>query len=739
MSVVQLPPQIVSLVHHVELNKAGWWEKAIQRLILGVVWLQGKPLTIESISNELSADPFHIQLDRSRLHNQLKALCDSGAIVCMPDQSFKITESELKSLENGLSSAKSIESRARERFASILSRHCQSLLPDKTWATFHERFLIPLFRDNGARVFETVSGQSVDGKGLSSGLVEFLDVFEKQIRSSLRSAMVEFLDPKDKTIKEYLLRFLKAYFFIEAGNLRDDTLKSLTRLANRKPEFTIFVDTNFLFSILGMHENPSNEAAILLSELIANLKGKVTVQLCVLPPTLEEAKRVLIAAQRELRDIRLTSNMAEAALQVGISGIRRRYMQDAQGQKSPISADNYFTPYTRNLLTVVREKGVELYNQSLDAYSTEQSVLDDISSQLQFEKTRSKQNPKSYEKLRHDMVIWHFAKSKRPVIDESPLETNWWIVTVDYRFLGFDSFKRRGTGSQSPICLHPTTLIQMLQLFVPRTSEFENAILSSLLMPFLFGEFDPEAERIAIRILEAMGRFENVEDISTETAASILLDEALRQRISGERDTQKQIELVREALIEEHRKKEEQIKLLKSESLVLKVQVSRKDAQLQTMSIQHAEMDSQLSEVKKSLDREENARRAAEGRISTLESSRELELQVKAIRRLRRDFGITWFLSFSVPAAIWMVLQSKIDFGRIAKPVWTLHLLALTVIALIWVILVCWRGQKFEHIRTWNILMLLIRFRKWIIGILASGIATGVLQKVIDLALPNGR
>jgi hypothetical protein len=39
-----LPREVSALVHHIELNRAGWWEKALNRLVLAAIWLSdGNP------------------------------------------------------------------------------------------------------------------------------------------------------------------------------------------------------------------------------------------------------------------------------------------------------------------------------------------------------------------------------------------------------------------------------------------------------------------------------------------------------------------------------------------------------------------------------------------------------------------------------------------------------------------------------------------------------------------------
>src|SRR5262249_5300685 len=149
------------------------------------------------------------------------------------------------------------------------------------------------------------------------------------------------------------------------------------------------------------------------------------------------------------------------------------------------------------------------------------------------------------------VVLWYFIRDKRPPHVESPLEATYWVVTVDYHFLGFDAFRRRNSTRQVPICVHPTALIQMLQFWLPRTTEFEQAVLGSLRWPFLFQDFDPQAERVIIRILEALARFENVGDLPREVVANILLDDALRNKLSVERDVEKRVEFVKEALIKQ--------------------------------------------------------------------------------------------------------------------------------------------------------------------------------------------
>lgn len=72
-------------------------------------------------------------------------------------------------------------------------------------------------------------------------------------------------------------------------------------------------------------------------------------------------------------------------------------------------------------------------------------------------------------------------------------------------------------------------------------------------LPFLFQEFDAEAERTSLRILKGLGRFDGRDDISAQTITSVILNEGLRARLQSERteDGEAEIALIRDALVEE--------------------------------------------------------------------------------------------------------------------------------------------------------------------------------------------
>ncbi len=272
-----------------------------------------------------------------------------------------------------------------------------------------------------------------------------------------------------------------------------------------------------------------------------------------MPRTIDEAKSSIAAAKAALAGIPSGSNFTLAALQVGFSGMAERFFHERLARAGKLSSEDWFEPYLRDFLAIARGKSVEVYNRNVDDYALRQDVIDDILSVQNHEMRRPEGRRKSYQKVAHDMILWHFVKDQRAAYIESPLDVHDWLLTIDFRLIGFDEFKLRQSNQSVPVCVHPVSLIQLLQFWVPRSAAFEEAMLGSLRLPFLFREFDVDAERTSLRILKGLGRFEGRDDISEHTLTRVILNEGLRSRLQAEQadDVEGDVALIRDALVAE--------------------------------------------------------------------------------------------------------------------------------------------------------------------------------------------
>lgn len=612
-----LPKEITSLIHHITLNEQGWWDKTIQRLIISAFGSNAKKqLSSTELKNFINKN-YDSHIDDDKLKRQLEKLCSSQSIIKSSPDVYILSEREIINFNEDISKFEKTEEAVEFEFLEIIQKHCNKNEQKQiTWEIFNNKVLVPILYEFGAKTYELITGEGIELKS-NYKFKKFLSDFPKDRHVIIQDAIIDFLNPLNPLVRELVLRKLNAYFFLEAIKLSTSAINKINQTSKKQVIFKVFVDTNFLFSFLGLHENPSNEAAKSLLDIITKIKNKVKIHLYIAPITVVETKKVIINEERKLTDVRATQLLSSVAINQISNGFAKKYFEECKKSNQSIKASDYFEPYLDNLITVLRDKGVELYNTNkIEDYSVDQRVIDDILDQQKFEKENFKTRPhlqKSYEILEHDYVLWHFVNDLRPSYVESADGAGAFITTVDFRFINFDRNKRKINKIKIPVCIHPTNLIQILQLWIPRDEEFDIAVLSNLRFPFLFTEFDSETENTTIKIIEQLSRYENIDDLKENTITSILFNKALRQKIQSDESDQNEITLVKDAIIDE----------LKTQNLLLE----DKDNQLNLLDVEIKNQEKIVSEITKEKIDTENTNSELVQRLDKLENEKKLESQ----------------------------------------------------------------------------------------------------------------
>ncbi len=609
-------------MQHVELNRAGWWERTVQRLIITSVWLHGGTLARDTITADLR-QRCGINVDQ-RVVAQVDALLKAGTLLQFPFNQVKLAEQSRHELELDVHQAEAVQQAAKDHFVQLLGEHAPSLDPDRTWRVFLTTFFEPAVKEYGAQLYHLLSANE---PVLPTAYIEqFLPAFPEPTRDGLRRTMAGFLHPGHASTRAFVLCSLNAYFCLEAINLSPTVIANIAKSTKKNPTFELFLDTNFLLYLVGLRDDEYH-AALTLVDLIHQLQGRAHIRLQVLPITIDETKRVISAAQASLSGLQVTKHLAEAALRAGLDDIAKKFIKEAAQQ--PLAAETYFGPYLRDLLEVIRSHGAEFHNTRLEPYKTDQRVIDDILAQQQFEQTHYAEKAKGYEQLEHDITLWHFIQRRRPAMIESPLEAHSWVITLDRRLLAFDANKRKRTGQRIPVCLHPATLMHLLQFFVPRTAAFEDAILGSMGLPF-FHEFTSNDERVTIRILHTLGRFQDANNISQNTATNILFNDALRQKLTPDLAPEQEFALIKEALVQELQEKNQQLETVQATAASLEQTrteqeetIASKDRNLATLQATAAAQTAEIARLTQALRVGEQAQ--ATERIEREQHTKELE------------------------------------------------------------------------------------------------------------------
>ncbi len=741
-----LPKEVAALVHHIELNRSGWWDKVVQRLVLAAVWWSDHPPSADEVKKTLLQE-FKLSLSHDKLRVVLSALEKQDLLVALHEGRYRIPDAQRLVFEREIAAAEKVECDAREFFCKLARELCTGLDASSGWSAFQTELLTPLIKQVGANAYRLITGESLR---VDQNLVDsFLKGFRPEFHSGLKELVARFLDPKKEEVRAHVSRMLHARLCVEAGGLPDNVIQKLNATVGKQAQFRAFVDTNFLFSLLELHENPSNAAARELLDLISQLKSNLKVKLFIVPRTIEEAKTSIASAKHRLSGIPVGGNFTRAALSVGVSGMAERFLTERLRRGGKLTAEDWFDPYLTDFVPIARGKGVEFFNESLDSYAIRQDVIDDILYVQDIEKRRDESRRKPYQVVAHDMILWHFVSDQRPAYIESPIDSRDWILTVDYRLIDFDQYKQKKSGSKIPLCLHPTSLIQLLQFWVPRTKEFEEAMLGSLRIPFLFQEFDVEAERTSLRILKGLGRFEGRDDISTETITRVILNDGLRARLQSKNgedgeDGEDEIAFIRDALVEEM-KAHAAAEADKAQQL--QDVVNQKEAALGVLDARGRSKDEEVKSLIARVAEEESRARAADQRLTAQGAEiAELKAHLERIEDGKKQrfalfgyFGLLTLLILVAGIAAWQADRLFPDWAKMFGSIPIKALAAILVfvaghLLLEWGVSRNWRMTRlwpFEQIR---------RFRVWLWGLVIVGFLLGVfsnlyanwIQKQID-------
>ena len=738
-----LAPELVPLVHHIELAKAGWSLRLTEQLATAAACSSGQTTSAADLRVSIEKQ-YGVRTTEADVRRAVSALASKKILLEVEPGKFKASEAQRDTLERHKTEAAELEKTAKAAFEQILTTHGIEIAD--AWATFHDHCLSPLITEVGARIYHVLSGEPPTAEQ-QRHVESYVEKYPAEQRADLTSAADEFIRSGPAGARGFILQHLHAHLLMSAASLPEATLAELQTRLKSTTQFTLLIDTNVLFSLLDLHENPGNDPSRDLQALMSLLKGKVNIQLAVLPLTLDEAKRTLLYYKQKLSRVDVTPLLGRATLRSDnwLSGITQRFFQAAGQGRRRLSADAYFEPYLDDLLTIARSKGIELYNENTTRYGTRQDVVDDILAQQTHEKSKS-DHPKPYDAIHHDVVLWHCVNDRRGAGSEGPLDATYWLVTLDFQLLGFDSFKHRSRASYVPICIHPTVLVQLLQLWLPRDAHVDGAMLNSL-RSMLPHRFDTDAEEITVKILTSLSRYENADGLGEATAVEILMNQALRQRMRGEKDIDRQTQLVREAIIEEMERAKQALKNATNESERAKQALKdatnaseRLHASLEDERSQRVALEAELTAAQSRSEQQDRLTGASQAMVSGLREKVDvLETQVEksqesavvAARHLAR-------IRFAAKT-VGVLLLGVVGFGSgaywiapsIGMPEVNSAIGGAVAWVALWTQLTHWRGEKQEAIRDWSIHASLGRWRRWIWTV-AGGILVGVASTRIS-------
>ena len=300
-------------------------------------------------------------------------------------------------------------------------------------------------------------------------------------------------------------------------------------LRDQVPSLRLFLDTNVVLAVLGMQENPLQEADIELLDIIK--QERYPFRLYYHERTYREIVAIVEAARHSLRKVHYTPAMSRAYLQYfsargGGFGLERQFHALNAEQEADAEA---FMARFEHLEDLLSEYGVKRYNQSGSDLDVDVKGAH-IAEFEHFLTTRARpgRRPRSYEAMDHDVTVWMYLQRQRRQATNA-LRSGALLLSNDYSLHAFDRsyLMKAADGKAVATVVLPHHLLQILRPFNQVTTDFDKRFMEIFAAP----EFRTTQTDYGPTVSKVLAYMSSFQGVPTETAVHILNDDLLMGRL----------------------------------------------------------------------------------------------------------------------------------------------------------------------------------------------------------------
>lgn len=484
---------------------------------------------------------------------------------------------------------------------------------DALWTALRT-YMAVVFRQHGVRAAALLTPSPDNDASEVTSLSDELDAAAVECglecSPELHAAVGAFFTTPDVDRAKYLAQLLDAtftFFTLSTPTVAADYLRS--HLGPLK----VFLDTNTLYDLLGLHEDPGPT-----DELVSFIRdNNLPVDLLVHERTVKEFERTVDHAKDLLTARQWSPSLSSAALRdPDLSGFLRRFHE--LNADSPIDPRAFMLRFD-HVTALLRDHAVRVYRDG-GHYGTDEKALLVADYMAFLAESRPGKAEKRYGVLDHDIAVLLDTHGERRA-GKTALDCGSLFVTNDTSLFRFEH--RRSERHDIPAVALVAQLLQVLRPFgVPSVALNERFVKMFAIPQFRIAHSDYAQTRAQIR-----GYLASFKDVPAETAAGIMGDELLLQQLTDlNEDDEHFRELVDHAIMMEN------VRLIEE----------RQDFELRAMTAEDATKHLQLELARREQAHEEEAERAADAavraearaRLAEEQAAQMAESEVQAVARL---------------------------------------------------------------------------------------------------------
>ncbi|MDP1624442.1 MAG: hypothetical protein Q8L64_01605 [bacterium] len=618
-------------------------DETLRELVLQTLVL----LPEEKISNERDLTKifntlFGLQIADHEIKFAIERLISEEVIVPSGTGSLLLSEPIAKAVRVNIDTATALEGRVRDGWSEELNTNYPELSFTDSWLALRN-YLAGAFLRHGIQAVALLDSSFEMDHIHSQSLTELLNSAVKDIPSELRlntkRAISNFVAATGHYPErsKYIAQLADGAF--NYFSLATDP-KVAEKIRQNLNPITLFLDTNFLFGILGLTINPQVAVSEELIRAIHQYKFPFSLKRH--KKTQDELLSTVTKYEGDLSQRHWSKNISRAAITSRfLSGVEVKYHQAYI--ETGIDVQSFFRPY-HHADVLLNERAIDSYDEKNIDDQSQQRIATLIADYEDFLKAKGRDKP--YKTIDHDMTVLDVARQLRGNA-KSTLEAGALVLTCDYSLYAFDWEISKKQGVE-PCTVLPNLLWQVLRPLIPSDENFSQAFAQTFAIP----EFRTISSGSAAACSKMISIMAGYKDFPEETAARMLSNDILIDQLRKAQSDEEFQSFVDAAIVNENAQLIGENTMLVKKYEVEKIEkneISRQLADTTAMARQQEEYI--FTEKERRVQAEKNATQEREERQKAEKQAKdEKDKRTQAEEKLSLTFAIVKAVLFGVLA-----------------------------------------------------------------------------------------
>lgn len=367
--------------------------------------------------------------------------------------------------------------------------------------------------------------------------------------------------------RQFLGRLLNTGFYLTVLSLDPRA----GHLAKAEAKGTvIYLDTNFLYAVLGVGSAAEAASAKRLMELCSELGYSMRVT----PWTIDELRTSIRKSRTEVTAIHQSEKAAQVMAEVsGEKGFVSAFWREKRDRN--VSVNTFFGKYEQ-YRRFLEGFGIKEHPQGCAEVDADVTGLRQFSSPLEgLYGVASRPRVVIEHKAKMRMLIEQLRGSDRP---STFSDVRFWFLTESTTLPSYGRMPiESGHRSKFPFCILSSSLAQVVRTMVPRTDDLNDMMVGLLASPYV--GYASGVDGVSLKAVErVVARIDALDDVPPAVAVAMVNDEAMAAQVGGEVPSDRIDELVEARLSE--KAKQLEFRVQESASQVVEAERTSADARL---------------------------------------------------------------------------------------------------------------------------------------------------------------